>query len=95
LKQGLGSTDWIKQHKMQSRVMKVEQAYCVYPSVVASGSASQQPFLINANGYTSYDQTGVLVGEKPPQEALLDLTFKAFIYYEVMDIEIEYIPNRI
>lgn len=25
----------------------------------------------------------------------MDLTFKAFIYYEVMDISIEYIPNRI
>jgi hypothetical protein len=42
-----------------------------------------------------YNSSGLLVGEKLPQESLVDLTFKAFVYYEVMDIEIEFIPNRI
>ena len=42
-----------------------------------------------------YNASNVVVGEKLPQESLVDLTFKVFTYYEVMEIEIEYIPNRI
>lgn len=76
--------------------MKVEQAYTVTPSTLtAGGFASQQPYFISANGLSLYNAANVLVGEKLPQESLLDLTFKAFVYYEVMDIEIEFIPNRI
>jgi hypothetical protein len=73
----------------------VEEAFPVLPSSLAAGYASQQPYFISANGYTLYNASGILVGQKLPQEAQIDLVFKQFVYYRVSEITIEFIPNRI
>jgi hypothetical protein len=52
---------------MQQRTMKCEQIFSATPSQLSpSGFASVQPYYITANGFTLYNASGVLVGQKLP-----------------------------